>query len=110
MNELDREKFEARLRTTGLAATMTAGFRDTIRADRRTDPRFVDAQTVAVRVGLANDRDEKLAPSPLPHLSLVRAGADAVAEDPSGDLVVLRRLGEGGMGTVDLARQRSLAR
>jgi len=46
----------------------------------------------------------------LPHIS-VRESAPAASAPPSGpDLVVVRLLGEGGMGRVQLARQRSLDR
>ena len=51
-------------------------------------------------------------PAPLPHISLGEEPAAAGARAASGtaDLVVLRLLGEGGMGRVQLARQRSLDR
>ncbi|MSP61703.1 MAG: hypothetical protein EXR72_15485 [Myxococcales bacterium] len=65
----------------------------------------VDA-TIALPAGAATSGSLPAHPS-LPTLSTVQGAGGA---DETRDLVIVRRLGEGGMGRVELARQRSLER
>lgn len=74
----------------------------------------VTARTLAASARLPSDALSFSAP-PLPSISLGAAGdgveaLDAPSTEHTHDLLVLAKLGEGGMGKVLLARQRSLAR
>jgi serine/threonine-protein kinase len=76
----------------------------------------VTARTLAAPSDAPPARTPSFTAPPLPSISLDLSSPGAVAaggglDDPSGpDLLVLDTLGEGGMGRVLLARQRSLAR
>jgi serine/threonine-protein kinase len=101
----ERDEFESRWRSTGLSAT-AIGLGVTIRSEPAEDRGAAAAPPPA-----SSAPDPRRVPGPLPRVSLALTTTDAgAAASASSDLVVLSRLGEGGMGAVDLAWQRSLAR